>query len=107
MRVADHLPQSFSLFLPSIIKGLGYHNTRAQLFTAPPNVAGFFSVLFLSLVSDKIKFRGPPILLGNLIAIAGYIMLLVAEQPTTRYGGTFLVAVGVFPSSTMVMVCCI
>lgn len=29
---------SFSLFLPTIIKALGYTSTKAQLLTVPPNV---------------------------------------------------------------------
>lgn len=41
---------------------------------------------------------------GNIVAIAGYIMLLVAKRAQVRYGGTFLVAVGVYPCSAMIMV---
>lgn len=37
------------------------------------------------------------------IAIIGYIMLLVKTTPLVHYGGTFLVAAGVFPSSPAVM----
>lgn len=98
------MTQSFSLFLPSIISGLGYHSTQAQLFTAPPNMASFFTVVGTSILSDKIKARGPIMAIGTVIASGGYIMLLAAEGSAVRYGGTFLVAVGVFPGSAMVMV---
>lgn len=37
------------------------------------------------------------------VAIIGYIMLLIKTRPLVHYGGTFLVAVGVFPSSPAVM----
>ena len=40
---------------------------------------------------------------GCSIAIIGYIMLLVKTTPLVHYGGTFLVAAGVFPSSPAVM----
>lgn len=101
----DKSMQSFSLFLPTIITGLGYTNTTtAQLFTVPPNLAAFVTVLITSLLSDKIKARGPIMAAGNVIAIAGYIMLLVARRAEVRYGGTFLVAVGVYPCSAMIMV---
>lgn len=30
---------SYSLFLPTIIKGMGYSDVVAQLFTVPPNVS--------------------------------------------------------------------
>ncbi|KAI0166276.1 MFS transporter-like protein [Xylariaceae sp. FL1272] len=81
---------SFSLFLPTIIKGLGYQDTTAQLFTVPPNVAAVFSVLLVTRISDSIKARGPLML----IAIAGYIMLLATKNDAVNYGGTFLAAIG-------------
>lgn len=103
--LADPFSQSFSLFLPTIITGLGYTNTTtAQLFTVPPNMAAFVVVLCTSFLSDKIKARGPIMAGGCLVAIAGYVMLLVAKQEQVRYGGTFLVAAGVYPCSAMIMV---
>ncbi|KAF3012237.1 hypothetical protein E8E14_010581 [Neopestalotiopsis sp. 37M] len=94
---------SFSLFLPTIIRGLGYQNTVAQLFTVPPNMAAFFVVLGASFLSDRVRARGPVMFVGCLVAIGGYIMLLAAKKESVRYGGTFLVAVGVFPNSAMIM----
>ena len=40
---------------------------------------------------------------GCFVAIAGYIMLLAAKAESVRYGGTFLVAAGVYQGSPMVM----
>ncbi|KAK6194165.1 hypothetical protein LQW54_011738 [Pestalotiopsis sp. IQ-011] len=94
---------SFSLFLPTIIRGLGYQNTIAQLFTVPPNMAAFFIVVGASFLSDHIRARGPVMAVGCLVAVGGYIMLLAARENSVRYGGTFLVAVGVFPNSAMIM----
>lgn len=68
-------------------------------------MAGFFTVLATSVMSDKIRARGPIMAVGCIIAMAGYIMLLAAEQNSTRYAGTFLVAMGVYPGSAMIMVC--
>lgn len=42
-------------------------------------------------------------LIGVTISIAGYIMLLTAHRPLVQYGGTFLVAAGIFPCSPLVM----
>lgn len=67
-------------------------------------MAAFFTVLGTSIMSDRIKARGPIMAVGTIIAMCGYIMLLVAQKNTVRYGGTFLVAVGVFPGSAMIMV---
>ncbi|KAL8771426.1 MAG: hypothetical protein Q9209_003094 [Squamulea sp. 1 TL-2023] len=94
---------SFSLFLPSIISNLGYKSVQAQLLTVPPNMAGFFAVILGTFLSDKIKARGPIVLGGCSVAIIGYIMLLIKTTPLVHYGGTFLVAVGVFPSPPAVM----
>ncbi|KAF2142806.1 uncharacterized protein K452DRAFT_225996 [Aplosporella prunicola CBS 121167] len=94
---------SFSLFLPTIIKTLGYTSVRAQLFSVPPNVGGFLSVLLVGHYSDRLRMRGPFMLGGALLAIAGYVMLLASSRALVRYGGTFLVAAGVFPCSPLVM----
>jgi MFS family permease len=94
---------SFSLFLPTIVKSLGYTSVKAQLLTVPPNMGGFFAVLLLTWLSDKIKKRGVLMLIGEGVAIIGYIMQIASNRPLIRYGGTFLVAAGVFPCSPLVM----
>lgn len=94
---------SYSLFLPTIISGLGYANVTAQLLTVPPNALAFFSVLLCCWTSDRIKKRGPMILACITVALIGYIMLIAADKPGVRYAGTFFVAAGVFPCSPMVL----
>ncbi|KAK1064176.1 hypothetical protein LTR74_008956, partial [Friedmanniomyces endolithicus] len=94
---------SFSLFLPSIISGLGYKAVHAQLLTVPPNFLAFLTVLGSSWISDKIKMRGPMILVGASLAAIGYIMQLASHHPGIKYGGTFFVAAGAFPCSPLVL----
>lgn len=94
---------SFSLFLPTIITTFGYTNVTAQLFTVPPNMVGFFAVIGATFLSDRIKARGPIMLVCCSLAIIGYIILLVPARPAVHYGGTFFVAAGVFPSAPAVM----
>ncbi|OAL17859.1 hypothetical protein AYO22_11203 [Fonsecaea multimorphosa] len=93
---------SYALFLPTIIHELGYSAVHAQLLTVPPNICGFVAILVLSTWSDKVKARGPFIVGGCILAIAGYIMLLAAESPAVKYGGTFLIATGVYPGTPIV-----
>jgi MFS family permease len=81
---------SYSLFLPSIISGLGYTRIHAQLFTVPPNFLAFLVVLLASWISDKIKMRGPLIATGLLLATIGYIMQLAAKTSGVRYAGKLL-----------------
>ncbi|SMR63026.1 unnamed protein product [Zymoseptoria tritici ST99CH_3D1] len=94
---------SYSLFLPSIIKGLGYTNVTAQLFTVPPNFLAFLSVILFAWTSDRIKMRGPLILVGLTLAAVGYIMQIASTGNGFKYAGTFFVAVGAFPCSPLVL----
>lgn len=94
---------SYSLFLPTIISGMGYKNITAQLFTVPPNALAFLSVLFCCWTSDRIKKRGPVILCCMLLAMIGYILLISQTKPGPRYVGTFFVAAGAFPCSPMIL----
>lgn len=94
---------SFSLFLPSIVAGMGYHSTTAQLLTVPPNMAAFLTVLACAYFSDRLKTRGAFIAAGTIVGAVGYIMLVAAPNNATRYAGTFLVAIGVFQGSPMVI----
>lgn len=83
---------------------MGYQSTTAQLFTVPPNMAAFITVLLTAYFSDKFKNRGYFIVGGSILSICGYIMMLVAKTNAVRYAGTFLVAIGVFQGSPMIMV---
>jgi hypothetical protein len=95
---------SFSLFLPTIVNGMGYSGTTAQLLTVPPNVLGFLVVIGAAYLSDKVKNRGFFIVGGTLLGIVGYVMLLVANTNAVRYAGTFFIGAGVFQASPMLMV---
>lgn len=41
---------------------------------------------------------------GSMVALCGYVMILASKSSNVRYGGTFLIATGVFPGSAMIMV---
>ncbi|KAF2260285.1 MFS transporter-like protein [Lojkania enalia] len=94
---------SFSLFLPSIIAGMKYTSTTAQLFTVPPNMTGFVVVILTAYYSDRVKNRGLFIVGGTILGICGYVMLLASERNAVKYAGTFLIATGVFQGSPMLM----
>lgn len=94
---------SFSLFLPSIISGLGYTRVRAQLLTVPPNFLAFLVVLASSYISDKIKKRGPCIVVGLTLGAIGYIIQIASHHNGVKYLGTFFIAAGVFPCSPLVL----
>lgn len=88
---------SFGLFVPSIVTGLGYSSTRAQLFSVPRKFRDLLTspyfplscyhnaftayavacviTVIVAYVSDRLWLRGPIILVMLPIAIAGYAMV--------------------------------
>ena len=90
---------SFSLFLPTIIRALGYQAIKAQLFTVPPNFVGFVCCVAMSYTSDKFRLRGIFMQMGNALAIVGYVMLLAGKTSAVQYAGTFFVAAGIYGMS--------
>lgn len=89
---------SFSLFLPTIIKDLGYTNETAQLMTVPPYVVACFFCLAGGYLSDQVQSRGIQMICFNLVAITGLVMLVVSHNSQVRYAGTFFFASGVYPN---------
>lgn len=49
---------SFSLFLPLIVKTLGYSNANAQLMSVPPYVVACFFCILAGFVEDRHRQRG-------------------------------------------------
>lgn len=85
---------SISLFLPTIIKQLGYSNNTAQLMTVPPYVVACLCTLAGSYFSDKMGQRGLFMIGFELTAIAGFLLLITNGIPHVQYAGTFLAAAG-------------
>ncbi|PFH50852.1 hypothetical protein AMATHDRAFT_192456 [Amanita thiersii Skay4041] len=89
---------SYSFFLPTIITGLGYSGTRAQLYTVPPYVPAAALTVIVAYFSDKLKLRGPFILVCLPLTIVGYIISIAAQTNKARYAAVFLIAAGIYPS---------
>ncbi|KIY71431.1 MFS general substrate transporter [Cylindrobasidium torrendii FP15055 ss-10] len=89
---------SYSLFLPTIVSGLGYEAAEAQLHTVPPYVPAAVMTVVVAILSDRFKWRGPFILMFLPISIAGYILAIAATTDNARYAAVFLMATGVYPS---------
>ncbi|KZT72470.1 MFS general substrate transporter [Daedalea quercina L-15889] len=94
---------SFSLFLPTIVEGLGYSGGQAQLHTVPPYVPAVVLTVVVAVASDRLRMRGPFILLFLPIAIAGYILAIVAKNDTQRYAAVFLIASGIYPCGPCIL----
>lgn len=85
---------SFSLFLPTIIRNMGYSANNAQLMSTPPYVLACLFAIAGSQLADRCRQRGVFLLGFQLIAILGLAMLAASENPTLQYTGTVLAAIG-------------
>ncbi|KAM5376431.1 hypothetical protein ACJZ2D_005485 [Fusarium nematophilum] len=79
-----------AVFLPTIVKDLGYHSVLANLMTAPIYAVAYITLLVTATLSDKFRVRGIPISIGGLLAGTGYICLGVLRDNTARYVTCFL-----------------
>ncbi|KAI0347208.1 MFS general substrate transporter [Trametopsis cervina] len=94
---------SFSLFLPTIVAGLGYSGGQAQLHTVPPYVPAAVFTVLVAIWSDKLKWRGPFMLIFLPIAWVGYLIAVVAKTNLQRYIAVHLMATGVYPCAPCVL----
>lgn len=94
---------TLSLFLPSIIRDLGYTAAQAQLLTVPPYAFAFLTTLTIAILSEKTHRRAPFILGSSCFAIIGYILLLSSHKPGPSYTGVFFAAGGIYPSVALVL----
>lgn len=91
---------SFGLFLPTIIKGLGYTANEAQLWSIIPYAVASVVTVIVAFVSDHFKIRGIVMLMTLPLAIIGYSTISnVGERAHyVKYGMTFLMATGLYAS---------
>jgi len=89
---------SISLFLPTIVKNMGYTNNESQLMTVPPYVLGCIATISGGFLADKSKKRGPYMMFFCIIAIIGFVLLIATKNPHVQYAGTFLVVSGIYPN---------
>ncbi|CAO3613669.1 unnamed protein product [Cunninghamella blakesleeana] len=89
---------SLSLFLPSIIKGMGFTSLTAQAMSAPPYAIACLFTVLCSFSSDKRKERAFHIGIPALIGGIGYMLLIVLRHrgSVAMYIASIITATGVF-----------
>ncbi|KAI9773975.1 MAG: hypothetical protein M1839_001987 [Geoglossum umbratile] len=84
INICSSIPSvAFSVFLPLVVKGLGFESATANLLTVPPFLSGAVALWVFTWWSDKRKERIIPVLWGlflNLMGLTAVVML-----PTTAY----------------------
>ena len=89
---------SISLFLPTIIRTLGYSNELAQLMTVPPYIFACLTCVGGGIIGDRTGQRGIYMIGFCTLSIIGLIMLIATHNNSVKYGAVFLVAGGFFPN---------
>ncbi|KAH7024886.1 high-affinity nicotinic acid transporter [Microdochium trichocladiopsis] len=88
---------SFSLFLPTIIKNMGYSANNAQLMSVPPYVFACIFTIGASWFADRVQQRGVFLLGFQLVGILGFALLAGTANSSIQYAGTVLAAIGIYP----------
>lgn len=92
---------SISLFLPTIIRTLGYSNELAQLMTVPPYVFACITCIGGGVLGDRTQQRGVWMVGFSVLSIIGLVMLIATNNNSVKYGAVFLAAGGFFPCVPM------
>ncbi|KAL2153708.1 hypothetical protein VTH82DRAFT_4863 [Thermothelomyces myriococcoides] len=87
---------SLPVFLPTILKHMGYTAINAQGLSAPPSFAAFLFALITTWIADKTQQRCFVLFFTSAIGGVGYIILATVETVGVRYFATFLASAGVF-----------
>ncbi|KAF1985408.1 MFS general substrate transporter [Aulographum hederae CBS 113979] len=89
---------SLPVFLPTILKEMGFSSINAQGLTAPPFFLSFLLTILTTWIADRTQQRGIMVMALGIIGGVGYIMLAVSDSVGVRYAGVFLAAAGIFPA---------
>ena len=71
---------AFSLFLPTILAGMGYAGTHAQLLSVPPYAVAATMTIIVGYLGDRTRQRGILNMIVVSIGIAGFIMVCIFGQ---------------------------
>ncbi|BEJ10795.1 hypothetical protein CspHIS471_0102170 [Cutaneotrichosporon sp. HIS471] len=83
-------------FSPTIVGSLGYKGTKIQLMSVPPYVVSAVFALACCWASDRLKMRGPFVILSALVSVIGYAMYRGSTDKHVRYGALFLQVMGAY-----------
>ncbi|KAF8577535.1 MFS general substrate transporter [Ramaria rubella] len=92
---------SISLFLPTIIKNLGFATWK--LLTTPPYALAFLVTMSIVWASIGVRRKAPFILGSSALAIVGYIILITTSKAGPQYFGTFVTVSGVYTANAMIL----
>jgi retrograde regulation protein 2 len=89
---------SLPVFLPTVIRDMGFTAIKAQGLTAPPFLLSFMLTLSTTWLADRLQQRGLVIACLSATGAIGYLLLATCTSVVVRYIGVFLAASGIFPA---------
>ncbi|RYP75777.1 hypothetical protein DL771_002264 [Monosporascus sp. 5C6A] len=84
-----------SLFLPTIIRNLGYSSSKAQLMTVPIYITAAILAVFFAYRSDRLGKRSPFVVFFLLMMIVGFSMCIHVESASVYAG---VAACAIYPA---------
>jgi MFS family permease len=89
--------QSISLFMPTILKDMGYSAIQSQLHSVPPYITACAVSILVAWVSDRTRQRGVYLAAFACLAVLGFALLKTSDNLQVKYTAIFFVAMGAFP----------
>lgn len=89
---------SLPVFLPTILKQMGFSAVNAQGLSAPPYFVSFLITCLTAWIADRTQQRGLMIAFLSIVGGIGYILLATCHSVGHKYFGVVLAASGVFPA---------
>lgn len=77
---------------------MGYKGTEAQLMSVPPYAAAAALTVFIGWFADRTGWRGYSNMAVSFMGCVGFAMLLASRNVGVQYAGTFLGAMGIYPT---------
>ncbi|KAL4914300.1 major facilitator superfamily domain-containing protein [Aspergillus aurantiobrunneus] len=95
--------QGLAFFAPTIVTTIypDKSTVQHQLHTVPPYIVGAVSTVLMPYLSGRFDRRLIFFIIIPLFMMVGYIIFLATDNPRARYGATFLIAWGSFPSGVL------
>ncbi|KAH7151667.1 putative MFS transporter [Dactylonectria estremocensis] len=81
--------QAVQLYLPVIVKRLGYSTIKTNLYTVAPNITGAVMLLVLGFLSDFTRLRSPFVALGFAFTLTGFIIYACVNVETQLHVAYF------------------
>jgi len=99
---------SIPVFLPTIVRDMGFESITAQALTAPPYLVAFFVVIATAYFSDRLQTRSTFIVAHALLAALGYATIAVlgyrqSPQTLIRYLALYPAIFGFFSCITVII----